>query len=417
MIVSIRNLFMLTGLIFAAAVHSAEPPDPASDILVTFANEGANAASVSFGAPYRNRKRYRITAEVRRDSRAVEKEYALTAVDHWPIDSLGVYCFVYRPKSDEDRDALIAKLNEDDRVDSAQPLNTFRTLGSNKPTYNDTYLNLQHGLDRLAALDAHRYTRGQGIRIAIIDSHIDTDHEDLAGRVASVDDHAGDDRQADRDHGTAIASVIGASANNARGIVGVAPEAQLELHVSCWTADDGNTVCDSFSLAKALDTVLKNPPQLLNLSLQGPDDRLIGRLLDQAYRDGVITIAADEAGLLARSFPASKNNVIGVAHRARADVSADVYAPGEQIMVALPHDKYDFRSGSSLAAAHVTGVAALVLSLSPRLDFETLKSLLHESQSMSVAQGTSVDACRALALLNLATECRAMPATAAASER
>lgn len=412
-----RILLLLTGLVFAAAVQAAETPDPASDILVTYANEGASAASASFRAPYRNRKRYRVSAEVRRDARAVEKDYALTAVDHWPIDSLGVYCFVYRPKGDVDRDALIVKLKKDARIDSAQPLNTFRTLGSNKRTYNDTYVHLQHGLDRLAALDAHRYTRGRGIRIAIIDSHIDTDHEDLAGRVASVDDHAGDDRQEDRDHGTAVASVIGASANNARGIVGVAPEAQLELHVSCWTADDGNTVCDSFSLAKALDTVLKNPPQLLNLSLQGPADGLIGRLLEQAYRDGIITIAADDADPSAPSFPASMNNVIGVAHRARSEFLADVYAPGEQIMVALPRDQYDFRSGSSLAAAHVTGVAALVLSMSPQLDFETLKTLLRESQSKNVANQRSVDACKALALSNVATDCRSAPRSVAASER
>ena len=137
-----RTLWIAIAAVSLAA-HADDSPDPAQDILVTYHNEGAASVSASFRAPYQNRKRYRVSADVRRNASAVEKEYVLTAVDHWPIDAIGVYCFVYRPAEGADRDALIAALNDDDRIDSAQPLNTFRALSDAKPVYNDKYLNLQ----------------------------------------------------------------------------------------------------------------------------------------------------------------------------------------------------------------------------------------------------------------------------------
>src|SRR5690606_40707066 len=67
-------------------------------------------------------------------------------------------------------------------------------------------------------------------------------------------------RSPDNTHGTAIASVIGANANNAKGMVGIAPDSRMELYVACW-AEQGvfGAVCDSFTLAKALDTLLNDP--------------------------------------------------------------------------------------------------------------------------------------------------------------
>ena len=195
-------------------------------------------------------------------------EYALLEVDRWPIRSLSVYCFVYRVPSGEDREAVIDRLKSDARIESVQALHEFETGTSANANYDDTYAYLQHGLSILDVSAAHRISRGQGVRVAIIDSDADSRHEDLRGRLRKIEVFANGKAGTNAEHGTAVASVIGANANNAKGIVGIAPEARLELFVSCWSDDAAdNAICDSFTLAKALDTLLEEPPDILNMSL------------------------------------------------------------------------------------------------------------------------------------------------------
>ena len=155
-------------------------------------------------------------------------------MDHWPIRSLSVYCFVYRVPVDSDLEDLIKRLEADARIESVQPLNEFESAAKVSESYDDTYANLQHGLTLLDISVAHRYTTGLGIRVAIIDSQADADHEDLRGRVRKMTDFAEPKKGRANEHGTAVASVIGANANNAVGIVGVAPDASIDVFVSCW---------------------------------------------------------------------------------------------------------------------------------------------------------------------------------------
>lgn len=391
---------------FTPAVVLAQDKDPERDILVTFANSAAKTSNV--GAPYRARKRYAISAEARRYAESVSKDYGLQQVAHWPIRSLSVYCFVYRIAKDEDREQVIAELRKDARVESVQPLNVFETSIDAEKGYDDTYAELQHGLNSLDLTGAHRHSRGKGVRIAVIDSNADTQHEDLKGRVRRVRDFAGDAPGIDRNHGTAVTSVIAARTNNARGIVGVAPEAKLDLYVACWSQENFETaVCDSFTLAQALDTLLERPPDVLNLSLAGPEDELVRRLLLEAHRSGVVVIAADPgAAPGSQIFPASMEQVIAVGSSTAASVRGDsILAPGEQILVAVPDDSYDFRSGSSLAAAHVSGVVALLLAVSPDTDGPAIRSVLWQSQASAADGRVSVNACVALRIADPSLSC------------
>jgi subtilisin family serine protease len=369
--------------------------DPERDILVTFDNTGADAGSAGASPPYRFRKRYAVSGTVQRLSRAVERDYDLDRVDHWPIRSLSVYCFVYRVPEGQDRDALIAALSSDARVESVQLLQRFETRLDDLAGYNDPYVGLQHGLRELGVIEAHRAALGEGIRVAIIDSHVDVRHEDLRGRIRSFEVFADRSSAIDEEHGTAVASIIGANANNAVGIVGVAPAAMLDVLVSCWIEAHG-TVCDSFTLAKALDFLLRDPPHIVNLSLTGPDDRLVGRLLEKVLDAGVIVVAADAAeDIDGESFPASLPGVIAIG-QARRGAEGELIAPGEQILVALPQDQYDMRSGSSLSAAHASGVLALLLSVAPQETGDSLRSILQRSQVGDSPH--SIDACAALQL-------------------
>ncbi len=402
----------LLAVSLSAVVHAEELLNPDRDILVTFENDAARSGSGGLSAPYLHRKQYSIARNVRRDAAAVAKEHLLVKVAHWPIRSLSIYCFVFRVPDGADRQSIIATLNADGRVESAQPLQSFETSLSQADYYDDTYANLQYGLDVLDIAAAHRTTRGAGIRIAIIDSHADKNHEDLRGRIQRVRVFSNKGESADRNHGTAIASIIGARSNNALGIVGIAPEATLELYVSCWSGGAAKAaICDSFSLSKALDAVLEDPPHVLNLSLNGPHDPLLARLIQKAYAAGVVVVAAGPTGnSLQKSFPSNMQQVIGVGSSPTSGPAAGVsnatlFAPGNRILVAVPADQYDFRSGSSLAAAHVSGVVALMLAVAPNHSPDTISSILQRSQIAGLGPMVSINACGALNLAGSAQQC------------
>lgn len=416
------SIFLVFSL--TAALADDTTNNSSRDILVTFENHGAMAAGSRFGAPYQNRKRYAIATKTRQNATAVASEFALTQIDHWPIRSLSVYCFVYRIAAHQNRNEVISRLHNDPRVESVQALQKFKTGTESVSSYNDTYAGLQHGLDSLGIRSAHRYSLGKGVRVGVIDSNVDSDHEDLVDRVYKVAVFSDATKRIDELHGTAVVSVIGASANNEVGIVGVAPEASIELSVACWAEADGEgAVCDSFTLAKALDKLLRDPPDVLNLSLAGPHDPLLARLLDTVLEKGVIVVAADPVHDGGENFPAMHEGVIAV--KSSGDVALQdsklllarsIFAPGQQIMVAVPGDAYEFRSGSSLAAAHVSGVIALLLARSPEQNRVSVAGLLRESQRSRLTDRGSVDACIVLHLADSAAICSEQPVRTAVSK-
>ena len=408
------NLALALGVLLLGGLALAgETPDPERDILVTFDNDAARSASAGLAAPYQRRKQYSIARQVRRDAADLADEYSLQEIEHWPIQSLSVYCFVYRVPEGEDRLRIIETLNADARVESAQPLQSFETSVKRVEPYDDTYFNLQYGLEILDIGAAHRTTRGEGIRIAMVDSNVDVTHEDLRGRIDRVRKFANKGEPVDEAHGTAVASVIGARSNNAVGIVGIAPEATLELYVACWSGgEEKPAICDTFSLSKALDAILDDPPHVLNLSLVGPHDPLLERLIQKASDAGVVVVAAGaDRTRLNRNFPSNLQQVIGVvtAVPTEAPVSETandtLFAPGNRILVAVPTDAYDFRSGSSLAAAHVSGVVALLLSIAPDYSPEMISNILRRSQVEVAGPMVSINACDALNLLGAEQRC------------
>ena len=277
------------------------------------------------------------------------------------------------------------------------------------PEYDDTYANLQHGIGTLSLRQAHRHSLGAGIRVAVIDGSADIDHEDLQGGIQAIDIFTAAEAIPHREHGTAVSSVIAARANNSKGIVGVAPGSEIDLYVACWSSPGKESaVCDSFSLAKALDSLLDRPPDILNMSLIGPPDPLLRRLLRKAYERDVIIVAANPGGNQQTSyFPASMEEVINVASYGKErSRTGQLLAPGEEILVAIPENAYDFRSGSSLAAAHVSGVIALLLEIAPKTRATTVQQILESSQQSHAGSARSVDACQALRIANESLDCR-----------
>jgi hypothetical protein len=336
------------------------------------------------------------------------EEFDLETIFAWPLESLELHCVVFAFDDDREVSEVIAALSSDTRIESAQPVQEFIQQSS---SYDDPHYSLQHALQALRVDSLHGWSTGKGVRVAVVDTSVDASHPDLidslAGSRRFVRSLAGEPGI----HGTAVAGVIAASANNSLGVVGVAPDAELISLAACRESQPGGPGrCDTFSLAKALDFAIVEGVQVLNLSFTGPADRLLGRLIEKANLEGMVVVAAIDSTDGSLGFPASMREVIGVS---TIDLNGGVSepksgqqalaAPGVDILTTVPGGGYDFLSGSSFAAAHVSGVAALILQRRPELSPERLQVLLRSTGHRSPAEsGTSlsslwrVDPCAAL---------------------
>ena len=136
--------------------------------------------------------------------------------------------------------------------------------------------------------------------------------------------------------------MIASAANNREGIVGVAPDVTIASLRACWAVapDSVAAQCSSFSLARALQVALDLRPNVVNLSLAGPDDPLLGRLLDEVIARGIIVVAAQpEPGVNGHEFPASHPRVLA-AHSAAEVLDAPspyvLGAPATDVLTTTP---------------------------------------------------------------------------------
>src|SRR3984957_6243653 len=347
---------------------------------------------------------YGATARARETLHAVEREYGLREVNAWPIGPLQIHCAVLEIPSGADRSQLLADLSKDRRVKLTQPLQTFATRTED---YNDPYVGLQRGFQQMDVADAHPWSRGEGVKVAIIDTGVDIEHPDLRGSIAAAVNFVdADDAQFRRDrHGTEMAGVIAAVANNGEGIVGVAPNARLFIFKACWQAhsDEDAARCNSFTLARALTAAFDAHAQVVNLSLAGPEDPLVGDLIREGLRRGVLFVGAAAGDSIGEDSLLHHPGIIEVASAETHSATANaLYAPGREILTLLPGGHYDFASGTSIATAQVSGVVALILAKNPGLSATAAYRLLHDTSSLSkTADGSviGVDACAAVGTL------------------
>ena len=390
-------------------------------VVVTFANEPhqSPAPAGSTGRRYTG-DGYLLAQSAHSQAKRVASKYALKEIANWPIRALAVHCVVYEIPDNRSVAAVVEALSKDSHVALAEPLSEFHTLSESKPAdtkpsdtqataappaYNDPYYDMQTNLPALGIATAHQHSQGAGVRIALIDTGVDTRHPDLRGRIART--HSFVDEQAASAgfyrHGTAMAGVIAADANNHIGIVGIAPLAQLEIFEACWQLhpDNDEAVCNTFTLAKALAAALDAGVPLVNLSIAGPPDPLLAALIQAAMKRGVIFVGA--AAESVNAFPTGIQGVIaaqGELHPLRTDAFS---VPANGIFTLRPDEQYDFESGSSVAAAELTGVIALLMSsASPRPGANEVVSLLKETAGREgTANGSKIDVNAALAKLDL----------------
>ena len=323
--------------------------------------------------------------------------FRLRVVSSYPMPALGVDCYVMQAPENLPLEPLIESMTSDSRVESVQAVNLFRVLSHDDPLYPLQPTAASWHLDEL-----HRVATGKNVRVAAIDSGVELDHPDLRGRIVVARNFVDTRDSVAELHGTAVAGIIGARADNSVGIVGVAPEAGLMALRACWQApaDDRAAMCSSFTLAKALQFAIDNNAKVINLSLGGPRDRLLERLIAAATLRGVVVIAAADPRFPDGGFPASLPTVLAVAGDDVEDAAATTYlAPGRDIPATLPGRRWGLVTGSSYAAAEIAGLVALLIDAAPEQNSQQIRDKLSspEKAASTPRRGAIVDACAAVA--------------------
>ena len=272
------------------------------------------------------------------------------------------------------------------------------------------------------------------VRVAVIDSGIDGTHPELAPRIVGSRSFVGGSARVDEQgHGTFVAGLIAATVDNAAGVAGMAPSAELLVA----KVVDGDDLIDVEAEVRAIRWAVQNGARVINMSLGGPRDPrdaardayspLEAAAIGWAHGRGAVVVAAvgNNTDTPPRpwpyaSYPAALPHVLGVSALARDGsvpvfshrdkIYNDVAAPGTGIVSTFPlaltakasecpeqgysvcaaEDFEDFRKGqgTSFAAPQVSAAAAVLLALRPNLRPEQVTALLTRSaRDVSAATG------------------------------
>jgi subtilisin family serine protease len=242
----------------------------------------------------------------------------------------------------------------------------------------------QYAVTQLRLPQAHALARGMNVTIAVIDSGIDVKHPELANSVADSFDALGS-KEGPHIHGTGIAGAIVAHAR----LMGSAPEARL-LAIRAFGAGSNGAESTSYVILKALDYAAEHGAQIINMSFAGPKDTMIERGVAATASRGIVMVAAaGNAGAKSPPlYPAANPNVIAVSGtdaQEKLFVASNrgnhiaIAAPGADIFLPAPDEKYQITSGTSFSAAYVSGVAALILERNPSLKPNDVRAILEKT--------------------------------------
>ena len=264
---------------------------------------------------------------------------------------------------------MISSLQSDPDVVYAEP-NYIRHICA---TTSDPSLSSQWGLPKIQAPLAWDIGTGTGsVIIAIVDTGVNYNHEDLNGKVIKGWDYQGDSNPMDDNgHGTHVAGIASASTNNGVGVAGVAWNCKILAVKVLDGGGNGNDVNCSLGIRYAAN----NGARVINMSFGGPNySSTLNDACSYAYSKGCLLVAAaGNDGTSVKFYPAAYDSVLSVGATNDSDTRAtfsnygdwvDVSAPGDNILSTY-NNAYAYGSGTSQSAPFVSGLAGLLYSLYP----------------------------------------------------
>jgi subtilisin family serine protease len=390
---------------------SKQPKYKAGEIIIRYKSDPGDAQQPSANASTRfpsinlKHARHKIKKQKRlfeKDIKTGKKSPQIQQAEDKYFSNI----FVLNTDENADIEKIIADYKNDPNVEYVEPNYLYSVV----LTPNDPDFSQQWSPQKIAAPAGWDYQIGDSnVVVAVIDTGVDLDHPDLQANIwrnineipgngidddgnGTIDDRDGYNAFAsgasprdDHGHGTHVAGIVGAVGNNGIGIAGISWHSKIMaikgLDASGWG--------DDLKLALAITYAAQNGAKIINCSWGGFNfSSTISNAIGYAvYRDAIVIAAAGNSDTSAPYYPAAYGNVLAVASSDNQDIRSwfsnygphiDVTAPGESIYSTMPTyhvtlnnspdnipNTYAELSGTSMAAPHVSGLAALILSQNP----------------------------------------------------
>jgi subtilisin family serine protease len=315
------------------------------------------------------------------DARADElaRHHGLVRLQSQNFPLIGATIGLFRIADRRAAETVSRELAADANVRSVQP--NFRYVLQDQKAALTAGDPGQYAVAELRLPEAHKLADGANITIAVIDSGIDVKHPELANSIAESFDALGS-KEGPHVHGTGVAGAIVAHAR----LMGSAPAARI-LAIRAFGKVSSGAESTSFVILKGMDYAAAHGAQIVNMSFAGPKDALIERGIAALAGKGIVMVAAaGNAGAKSPPlYPAANANVIAISATDAQDklFTASnrggyiaVAAPGVDVFLPAPEEKYQITSGTSFSAAYVSGLAGLMLERNPALKPEELRAIL-----------------------------------------
>jgi subtilisin family serine protease len=315
---------------------------------------------------------------------ALARRHDLVRLESQKIGLTGTTFHRWRIADGRSAADIVRELEADRGVRMAQPNYRFALQQSAVAGDAPQAPDFEYSAAKLRLPQAHEFATGGQVLVAVIDGRVDASHPEFAGGVVeSVNaTEAADADDAPAGHATAMAGAIIAHAR----LMGVAPAARI-LAIRAFSSAGGRNESTTLAILKSIDLAVARHARVINMSFAGPLDPEIQRSLAAAYRKGIVLIAAaGNAGPKSPPlYPAADPNVIAVT----ATDSADhlfarsnrgryiaVAAPGVDVIAPAPREAYQMTTGTSVATAEVSGIAALLIGVRPTLTPQAVRQAL-----------------------------------------
>jgi len=307
------------------------------------------------------------------------RRHGLTRIASQNFALVGATIGLFRISNGRSLETASRDFAADPKVHSVQP--NFRHLLQQQKAALSEGDPAQYAVAKLRLGEAHKLSHGASVVVAVIDSAIDASHPELAGSVIESFDALGSG-EGPHVHGTGVAGAIAAHGR----LIGSAPAARI-LAIRAFGKSPNGAQSNTFVVLKAMDYAASHGARIINMSFAGPKDPLLERAIGALKtKDVVMVAAAGNAGAKSPPlYPAANPNVIAVSATDQQDRLFEasnrggyiaLAAPGADIFLPAPDNKYQMTSGTSFSAAYVSGLAALILERDPALKPDEVRAIL-----------------------------------------